>query len=274
MNDSQDDFQDRIQRIMNDYKRQEITERYGGQFSEPNPDLSPDVEAQWLNNIDEFEHQFQNAKQIVLRDLIGAPAIRPLADIAPADVEAELDHLLDMLTEHEIFVNFLHDIDDAEAYRFITEELLNEAIDDIRVPGFQQHFIYEEFHPNAAYDAQFWAEEFLEAFFDQDQERLKVATASDGLLDAQGTPLTKDQMTRYLSGLRGRLGITSNVRISVEKCSVTGNDASIELAISWNEELHVSNDTLPMSGSAALRLKRSPHTGWDVIQFKLVIDNG
>lgn len=45
-------------------------------------------------------------------------------------------------------LDFLCDVDDAEAYRFITEELMDEEIDDIRIEGLRHCFIYEEFHPN------------------------------------------------------------------------------------------------------------------------------
>jgi len=37
-------------------------------------------------------------------------------------------------------------------YKFITEELFDHEMDDIMLPGFVHHFIYEEFHPNHEYD--------------------------------------------------------------------------------------------------------------------------
>lgn len=143
-----DDLPERAQRIVNDLKRKELEERYGALFSSPDESKIPsEVEAQWLENIDEFERQFENAARIRLREFVGSPAVRLLADIPPAELEAELNALLDLLAEHAVSVDFLREVDDAEAYRFITEELLDEEIDDIRVPGMVLHFIYEEFHP-------------------------------------------------------------------------------------------------------------------------------
>lgn len=151
-----DDLPERAQRIVNDLKRKELEERYGAAFSSPDESEIPaEVEAQWLENIDEFERQFENAAQIPLREFIGSPSVRPLADIPPAELEAELNALLDLLAEHDVSVDFLREVDDAEAYRFITEELLDEEIDDIRVPGMVLHFIYEEFHPGEDDDADF-----------------------------------------------------------------------------------------------------------------------
>ncbi len=145
---SGDDLPERAQRIVNDLKRKELEERYGAAFSSPDESEIPaEVEAQWLENIDEFERQFENAARIPLREFVGSPAVRLLADIPPAELEAELDALLELLGENEVVVDFPDEIDEVEAYRFITEELLDEEIDDIRVPGMVLHFIYEEFHP-------------------------------------------------------------------------------------------------------------------------------
>lgn len=260
MSDTNDDFQDRIQRIMNDYKRKELTEKYGGQFSpEANPDLPPEVEAQWLDNIDEFERQFENANRIILSDFLGSPSIRPLADIPPAEIEAQLDQLLDLLAGHGVYVDFLHDIEDAEAYRFITEELLNEEIDDIRIPGMEQHFIYEEFHPNDTDDATFWAEEFLDAFFSNDEERLRVAMDSPQPFDPHGA----------LNNFRTSQDIISRFTIEVQKCEVQDDDASVDATISWEVALPASDDAVMRMAGVALHLKRSPHTGWDVIEATL-----
>ena len=143
-----DDLPERAQRIVNDLKRKELEARYGAVFSSPDESEIPsEVEAQWLENIDEFERQFENAAQITLREFLGSPSVRPLADIPPSELEAELNALLDLLAEQNVVVDFLREVEDAEAYRFITEELFDEEIDDIRVPGMVLHFIYEEFHP-------------------------------------------------------------------------------------------------------------------------------
>lgn len=151
-----DDLPELAQRIVNELKRKELEERYGAVFSAPDASEIPsEVEAQWLENIDEFERQFENAAQVPLREFIGSPSVRPLADIPPSEVAAELDALLEVLGENEVVVDFPDAVDEVEAYRFITEELLDEKIDDIRVPGMVLHFMYSEFHPGEDDDSDF-----------------------------------------------------------------------------------------------------------------------
>ena len=57
-----DDFQDRIQRILNDKKKEDLRKQYGMSFEDHNEEMSPQAESEWLDNIAEFERQFENAR--------------------------------------------------------------------------------------------------------------------------------------------------------------------------------------------------------------------
>ncbi len=267
MHQPNDDFQDRIQRILNEYKREELSDKYGAQFSlESNPNSPPEVEAQWLEHIDEFEHQFENATQIPLREFVGSPSTRPLADILPSELEAELNHLLDLLAEHGVFVDFLHEVETNEAYRFIIEELLDEEIDNIRIPGMQLHFIYEEFHPNDKEDARMWAEEFLDAFFRNDGEQLAVAVSDEDLRDARGEPISPTQMRQLMARFHASYAFISNFAATPLACEVDGDRAIVEIGLSWESSSQNLAQAVATTGRAMLHLKRSRYGGWDVTQ--------
>ena len=267
MNHPDDDFQDRIQRTLNEYKQEELAEKYGAQFSpESNPNLPPQVEAQWLEYIDEFERQFENATQIPLRELVGSPSTRPLADIPPSELEAELNQLLDLLAEHGVCVDFLHEVETNEAYRFITEELFGEEIDNLRIPGMQQHFIYEEFHPNDKEDARMWAKEFLDAFFGNDGEQLAVVVSDEELRDVHGEPISPTQMRQFMTQFHARHAFISNFVAMPLACEVDGDRATVEIALSWESTPQSLAQTVATRGRALLHLKRSRYGGWDVTQ--------
>src|SRR5690606_22942096 len=55
--------------------------------------------------------------------------------------------------------------DDMVIYRFITEELVEHQMDDMRIPGMTLHYAYEEFHPNHDYDLRLGAEYFVVPIF-------------------------------------------------------------------------------------------------------------
>lgn len=137
---------DHVQRMLNARKREELTERYGAVFSpERAPSLPPEVEAEYLNHVEEFERQYENAATTTLRAFVGNPITPPVDDIADGELDAELNQLFGILTRNDVVVHFLQQPDDRETYRFLTEDLLNEEIVDIRIPGMRHCFVYEEF---------------------------------------------------------------------------------------------------------------------------------
>jgi hypothetical protein len=146
LQDAHDDSQDEIQRLLNDAKRSELEKRYGAKFFRPeNSRMPPEVEGMFLDHVEEFERQFEVAETIPLRQFVGFPVARAIADLPASAVEDELEALLDRLAEHEVFVDFPDEVEAPEAYKFIVEELLDEEVLDIRIPGMRLHFIYGEF---------------------------------------------------------------------------------------------------------------------------------
>jgi hypothetical protein len=55
--------------------------------------------------------------------------------------------------------------DDAVIYRFLTEELFEQEMIDLRFAGMVQHFTYEEFHPNHDYDLRRYVNEFAQKLY-------------------------------------------------------------------------------------------------------------
>jgi len=148
-NRNPDDYRHLIQRAENDARRKELEEKYGGKFERVDESkLTPEMEAEWLDHLEEFEKQFANAGRISLREYIGNPTFAPLAALSPAQITRELARAQDLLAANNVYVDFLNEVLETEAYRFITQELLDEEIDDIRIEGMNLHFIYEEFYPD------------------------------------------------------------------------------------------------------------------------------
>lgn len=144
MNESDED---RIQRALNEAKKRELEEKYGAKFGEGESKLSPELEAEWLHQIEEYERQFKTAKRLTVREFVGNPEVTPLAQIPPEQLESEVDKLLEILESHSITVHFDREITVEETYRFLSEDLMNEEIDDIRIEGMRHNFIYSESHP-------------------------------------------------------------------------------------------------------------------------------
>src|SRR5512133_3482716 len=97
---SRDNHEDQIQRALNDAKKRKLQERYGGTFTSAGPDLPPEIEAEWLDNIEEFERQFEQAGQTTVGKYVGEPVLRRCEEIAPGELDGELDRLTEILASN------------------------------------------------------------------------------------------------------------------------------------------------------------------------------
>jgi hypothetical protein len=141
-------IRNQIQKLFNLQKKNEISKKYHASFM-PDGDASlpPEIEAEWLKQIEEFEDQFEAAREIPLLEYIGSPILKRIEDISIHELAGEYDRLELMLMEKGIWIDFPDRLDIRARYRFISEELIHEMIADIHIPGMQSHFIYEEYHP-------------------------------------------------------------------------------------------------------------------------------
>lgn len=64
---------------------------------------------------------------------IGKPEFKKFEELNPEEIESELDRLLETFEKESVSISFCCDYDDEIIYRFITEELFEEEIDDIRI---------------------------------------------------------------------------------------------------------------------------------------------
>lgn len=264
------DEQDRIQRALNAAKKRELEERYGAHFSEPNPDLPPDIEAQWLHNIEEFERQFEHAKRIKVREYVGNPQFKSLEEIPPDQRERELDSILEYLDLHGVVVDFLCDVPVEDAYRFVTVELMEEETDDVRMEGMRKHFCYEDFHPNAEYDAKTSAEHFLWDLFERHTEYVLRGFAEDEMYDQDGSPMSHDQLNRMLQQFYKRYSLITSHNETILDCTVEGDYATVRVQTEWRGLDAAADHYITHSGVSVLRLKKSPYNGYDVIQANVV----
>lgn len=258
--------EDRIQRALNESKKRELEEKYGADFSTSESKASPEIESQFLQHIEEFEQQYQNAGRVTVRQFVGDPVFKKPEEIPGDQLETELTTVLEHLAQHNVQIDFLCDVPLGERYRFIIEELLDKETDDIRIEGMQHHFIYEEFHPNDQYDATMFAEDFLHFLLDGNVKFAMNAFCKDELWDAAGGRIVLSVMEKGIREFTGR--VMTFIEKSAEDidCRVDGDYATVRFEVSWDGLMAESLKRETFSGVASVRMKRSPYTGWDVVQ--------
>ncbi|MCB0723620.1 MAG: hypothetical protein KDC73_02885 [Ignavibacteriae bacterium] len=78
---------------------------------------------------------------------IGSPKCPPVDKVKPDDFSEEYGKLIALLDKHNIIVHFKNDFPVKEKYRFITEEVFKQDVEDFKKSKVQVSFIYEDFHP-------------------------------------------------------------------------------------------------------------------------------
>jgi hypothetical protein len=224
----------------------------------------------WEEYFDDFDRQLEEAPQTTVRRRIGNPKIRPANEIPDSEIEAELDKLLELLYANNVVIDFIHDIGDREAYIFITEELLDETMDDIRIPDMYSHFIYEEFHPNDEDDVELWTGEFLDTFFKEGTEGFFIPIGDKELYDAEGNLISQKEFKEQIDKFHALYPAITEFNYEIIRLNIEGDYATVEVQTSW-AGLHKNEQAiLRYEGISTLRLKRSLDIGWDVIQANVV----
>jgi hypothetical protein len=99
-----------------------------------------------MDDFFDIDRYLDSCGSTTIRKSIGGPTFLPLAAVPPAELAGEVERILDVLFENRIEVD-LAGCDSAEAYRFLTTELMEESIEHPRAPGWTACFIYAFYHP-------------------------------------------------------------------------------------------------------------------------------
>ncbi len=99
------------------------------------------------DDIVDIRRYLESCGSAKVRASIGNPAFRALAEIPPDLLDAEVERILELLAENNIQVYF-GECSAAEAYRYLTTDLMSAEIEDPRAPGWEIVFV----HPSSTPD--------------------------------------------------------------------------------------------------------------------------
>lgn len=226
------DHHDRIQRALNESKRNELKDRFGMTFDRVAENVPPEMEADFLSYVEEFERQWENRRTITVRKFLNEPDVRPFNEIPEHELAAELARLTAIMHDYDVRLDFICPVSDEIAYRFIVDELFDQEIDDIRIDGMTHAFIYEEFHPNALYDISTTALDVAEGLIQGCSWKVDLYCTNELRIgDVEHVPID-DACLRLVSPILGGAIVTS-VSGAVGPCWVNGEKGWAEVAVGW-----------------------------------------
>ena len=246
--------------------RQELTAKFGVDWEGTEvdrlpPDDSADFSAEFTRQMDSLTA----SPETTVRAFIGNPTIRPIEQVASAELDSELAALDELLYQHQIMIDLLGDVNPRDLYRFITEQLLDYEISNVRIEGMIMHFPYT----TPAYEVEMWTKDFVQDLLrkgDYFQNNHHAAQHYDW----QNTPVTVEQWNTTIENLWQQMPRFLEFSTENFACQVTGDIASAEITLSFTNPLTGSPHKLP----ATFKLTPSPltETYWEVLQTSLFHD--
>ena len=159
--------------------------------------LPPEVEAEFLKNVQQFEDSFDKASPITIYECIGQPVYKKAEELMPDEVKGEITRVIELMHSKNIILEVLGQYEPSLIYKFITEELFQEKIREVNFPGYIHNFIYEEFHPNHKIDISRSAQEFLNHWFEKRFDESSMELAGQ-LITAEGKIFSKHEVLEKL----------------------------------------------------------------------------
>jgi len=187
-------------KIENDLLKAKLKSEFGMQ--DIHSKLGAKIENEWLNYLYDFEKMYKENKQVKVYDFIGKPEYKKAETLSDSEISNELDRIFELLMSNNIAVDFHCEYNDKLIYNFITEELFEELVDDMRIEGMRQCFIYEEFHPNHDYDIRYLAKNFFEFFLKSEWNEMNADFHLSEILEYKGEKIERKEFIKILNSFR------------------------------------------------------------------------
>lgn len=182
----------------NELMKLKMMAEFGGDFV-ANEEIPAEIENAFLKQILQFHKKHDPQKKTTVYKFIGSPKFIPENKIVhEKNVVHELSRTMGLMHLKGIELSALMDTPPRELYRFITTELFNQEIQDVKMKGWITHFIYEEFHPHPNQGVKAAAQAVIQSIFNT------------------GVPLMDENFTENMKSKIGLSSDTEELREAVQ----------------------------------------------------------
>ena len=157
----------------NEFKKMKMSLEHGAVFpTELSQNLPPEIESAFLDSIINFEKAFRDSKKITIFDKLGKPHFVPENVLNDDEIDIEIDKVQDLLGKNNIRFDVLaeDEYSNREIYKFLTEDFINEEVEEIQLKGMISFFNYEDYRPNHRYSITESTRDFIDEFMHIDSK--------------------------------------------------------------------------------------------------------
>lgn len=241
-----------------------------GAFFGSSENLPPEVENNFLKQVQQFEDAWRDVKTVKLYNFIGNPSYKSDTELNDEEIKTELERLMELMENHNISLAVLGQYEQRLIYRFITEELFQHEINDMQLPGWATNFTYEEFHPNHKMDIERHAKDFLKHWFEMEFNEYSSELAYDFLL-ADGSTLSREEVLQKMDKIFDSYTSFSNHNYAILDIAFKWDDKNqtglghAEGGVKYVAELE-NGETVNIEGPFKIYLSNE-HGWWNIFYF-------
>ncbi len=235
------------------------------------PELPADIENIFLQNVIAFEKQWQETKQIKIYDKIGRPTqFRSHTEINDNDIERSWDELREYMNLYGVDLDACSpNVSKRELYRFAIEELFEHETDDISLPGWITHFIYDEFHPDHVYENIRTALDYgVRMLLSKAPIEWLYSYRKDELRLNKQYPLTSDEFCKIVNRFKECYEEIELRSHKHKDCLIEGNNCIV--MGDYSVDCLLAGDNVNFSGAWSVKLKQTEeYNFWEITEVLL-----
>ncbi|HVK97158.1 MAG TPA: hypothetical protein VM368_05040, partial [Flavisolibacter sp.] len=211
-------------RMENEILKLKMQAEHGAVFGKGEEDIPPEVENEFLQQVQQFEDAWQNMKYVKVYDKIGRPPFKKEDELDASEIVFELKRITSLMNDKDIFLDVLGEYEPRVIYKFITEELFEHDSQDMMLPGWSTNFIYEEFHPNHKMDILKSSEDFLRHWFDKQFDEYALELNNE-IITADGRTYSCQQIKDKLNDCLAFYKSFSDINSSISEINFEWDEA-------------------------------------------------
>ncbi len=222
-------------------------------------DLPAHLEHQCLDRLESIRKKQLSSRKVTIREYLGFPEITPLVLLDEGTVADTLKQLLTQLNENGIYVNAMFEQDAESFYRFVSEELMEKEVFDIKLPGMKYCFTYETYHPTDKSSIISVVDDFFHGLFDHRGLKGTSKLMAAEWLSENGEYLTRREVFHRLKKQCSRYKDLKIDKWELSEFELNEPMQTAEVRIKTRYELttRADNETLSFSGVLRFDLEKS-----------------
>jgi hypothetical protein len=231
-------------------------------------DLSAELQNDFLKSVYAFEHMHsQDFPGISVYEKIGKPYYLEESDLSDSGIKKELERVRKVLFDHNVVLDVGYEYEPRKIYGFITNELFVQQIENMDMPGYYRHFIYEEFHPNHEEDLRSYTRDFINAVMAQDlNENYQNLHYSD--LTINDTTLEFEKACERIKEFYNDFESISVQKFEISSIEVNETDADVHFQLGYEAALKGDGNTI-VEGDGCLHFVNEFGHCWFINKIRL-----